>query len=85
MQRSRYFDFRILPFQKIPGFWDLAKSYSGYPRLKILDLARPWSLSDKSLMTVIPKVAEAAFNPTPGDRGGIDQESYENKGNKWIR
>ena len=60
------------PFPEIPG-------------LKILDLARPWSLSDKSLMIVIPKVAEAAFNPTPGDRGGIDQESYENKGNKWIR
>ena len=53
--------------------------------MKVLDPARPWSLSDKSLMIVIPKVAEAAFNPTPGDRGGIDQESYENKGNKWIR
>jgi len=31
------------------------------------------------------EVAEAAFNPTPGVRLGIDQESYEANGNRWIR
>ena len=31
------------------------------------------------------QVAEAAFNPTPGLRLGIDQDSYEAKGNGWIR
>merc|ERR1719209_2047919 len=31
------------------------------------------------------EVAEAAFNPTPGIRLGIDQDSYEAKGNGWIR
>merc|ERR1712080_692285 len=31
------------------------------------------------------EVAEAAFNPTPGVRLGIDQDSYEANGNKWIR
>ena len=31
------------------------------------------------------KVAEAAFNPTPGERLGVDQDSYEAKGNTWIR
>ena len=30
-------------------------------------------------------MAEAAFNPTPGVRLGIDQDSYEANGNKWIR
>jgi hypothetical protein len=24
------------------------------------------------------------FNPTPGDSGGVDQESYIEKGNSWI-
>ena len=31
------------------------------------------------------EVAEAVFNPTPGDRGGIDQAQYEELGNAWIR
>merc|ERR1712223_1784884 len=31
------------------------------------------------------EVAETAFNPTPGVRLGIDQDSYEANGNKWIR
>merc|ERR1712203_521858 len=31
------------------------------------------------------EVAEAAFNPTPGERLGVDQDSYEANGNKWIR
>merc|ERR1711899_574205 len=31
------------------------------------------------------EVAEAAFNPTPGVRLGIDQDNYEANGNKWIR
>jgi len=31
------------------------------------------------------EVAETAFNPTPGIRLGIDQDSYEAKGNGWIR
>ena len=30
-------------------------------------------------------MAEAAFNPTPGERLGVDQDSYEAKGNTWIR
>jgi len=31
------------------------------------------------------EVAEAAFNPTPGDSNGVDQELYEERGNAWIR
>ena len=31
------------------------------------------------------EVAEAVFNPTLGDRGGIDQDKYEELGNAWIR
>jgi cyclophilin family peptidyl-prolyl cis-trans isomerase len=30
-------------------------------------------------------VAEAIFNPTPGDSGGVDQGQYTNKGNAWIK
>jgi len=30
-------------------------------------------------------VAEAAFNPTPGDSNGVDQDLYEQNGNDWIR
>ena len=30
-------------------------------------------------------VAEAAFNPTPGDSNGVDQDLYEENGNDWIR
>merc|ERR1719209_560200 len=30
-------------------------------------------------------VAEAAFNPTPGDANGVDQDLYEENGNDWIR
>jgi len=30
-------------------------------------------------------VAEAVFNPTPGDSNGVDQDSYEKRGNDWIR
>jgi len=31
------------------------------------------------------EVAEAAFNPTPGDSGGVDQDMYEYFHNDWIR
>ena len=31
------------------------------------------------------EVAEAAFNPTPGDQGGVDQNMYEYLGNDWVR
>ena len=30
-------------------------------------------------------VAEAAFNPTPGDANGVDQDLYEERGNEWVR
>ena len=30
-------------------------------------------------------VAEAAFNPTPGDANGVDQDLYEQRGNEWVR
>merc|ERR1712032_390754 len=30
-------------------------------------------------------VAEEVFNPTPGDSNGVDQDSYEKRGNNWIR
>eukprot|EP00754_Rhynchopus_humris_P025117 Rhum_TRINITY_DN14932_c15_g1::Rhum_TRINITY_DN14932_c15_g1_i2::g.129784::m.129784 len=30
-------------------------------------------------------VAVAIFNPTPGNTGGIDQGSYETKGNTWLK
>jgi hypothetical protein len=30
-------------------------------------------------------VARRVFNPTPNDTGGVDQSSYEAKGNAWIR
>ena len=30
-------------------------------------------------------VAVAVFNPTPGNTGGIDQGSYETKGNTWLK
>ena len=30
-------------------------------------------------------VAEAAFNPTPGESNGVDQDLYEENGNDWIR
>ena len=30
-------------------------------------------------------VAEAAFNPTPKDSNGVDQDLYEQNGNDWIR
>ncbi|KAJ1449813.1 peptidyl-prolyl cis-trans isomerase cyclophilin type [Pelagophyceae sp. CCMP2097] len=30
-------------------------------------------------------VAENMFNPTPSDDGGVDQQSYEEKGNAWVR
>merc|ERR1719400_2911122 len=30
------------------------------------------------------EVAEAAFNPTPGDANGVDQDLYEQRGNEWA-
>ena len=30
-------------------------------------------------------VATAIFNPTPGNQGGIDQDSYMTKGNAWLK
>ena len=35
--------------------------------------------------TKLSQVVEAAFNPTPGARLGIDQDNYEANGNIWIR
>ena len=29
-------------------------------------------------------VAEAVFNPTPGNSGGVDQGLYRTLGNEWI-
>ena len=31
------------------------------------------------------EVAEAAMNPTPGERGGVGQGLLEDRGNGWIR
>jgi len=30
-------------------------------------------------------IAMKIFNPTPGSSGGVDQNSYETKGNAWIK
>jgi len=31
------------------------------------------------------EVLDRAFNPTPGNPYGVDQDAYLRKGNKWIR
>lgn len=28
---------------------------------------------------------QAIMNPTPGNSGGVDQDTYEQKGNTWIK
>ena len=30
-------------------------------------------------------IAEAIYNPTPGNSGGIDQDKYTDQGNSWIK
>ena len=30
-------------------------------------------------------IAAKIFNPTPGKSGGVDQNQYTNKGNKWLK